>query len=181
MKANRWIPRLAAGTLVTMTLLGVALAAGQQGTQTDPLVTLSYLTTKATPEIMTQVDTKVTAREKALTDQLNAAISGYTKQVEDKLKGASGGSAAAVAFTVVDLAAGQRLNAGVGCELMLRVGSATVSASSSPALIDMTDGTGNWDSSALVQNHLYMATIEGRAIVAQDAVKLLVRGSYTIG
>ena len=180
MKANRLIPKLAAGTLVTVTLLGVALAAGQQGTQTDPLVTLSYLTTKATPEIMTQVDAKVTAREKALTDQLNAAISSYTKQVEDKLKGASGGGTS-VAFTVVDLASGQRLNAGVGCELMLRVGSATVSASSSPALIDMTDGTVNWDGSALVQNHLYMATIEGRSIVAKDAVKLLVRGSYTIG
>lgn len=180
MKVNRWIPKLAAGTLVTVTLLGVALAAGQQGTQTDPLVTLSYLTTKATPEIMTQVDAKVTAREKALTDQLNAAISSYTKQVEDKLKGASGGGTS-VAFTVVDLASGQRLNAGVGCELMLRVGSATVSAGSSPALIDMTDGTGNWDGSSLVQNHLYMATIEGRSIVAKDAVKLLVRGSYTIG
>lgn len=180
MKANRWIPRLAAGTLVTVTLLGVALAAGQQGTQSDPLVTLSYLTTKVTPEIMTQVDAKVTAREKALIDQLNAAISGYTKQVEDKLKGANSGGTSA-AFTVVDIAAGQRLNAGVGCELMLRVGSATVSSASAPALIDMTDGAGNWDGSALVQNHLYMATIEGRSVVAQDAVKLLVRGSYTIG
>lgn len=180
MSKSNWIPRLAAGALVTVTLLGVAYAAGQQGTQGDPLVTLSYLTNKATPEIMTQVDAKVAAREKALTDQLNAAISTYTKNVEEKLKGASGGGTSA-AFVVVDLTAGQKLNVGVGCELMLRVGSVTVSAASAPALIDMTDGSSNWDGSALVQNHLYMATMDGRSIVAKDAAKLLVRGSYTMG
>ncbi len=178
MDKKRWIPRLAAGALVTMTMLSVALAA-QQGSQSDPLVTLSYLTTKATPEIMTQVDAKVTAREKALTDQLSAAISTYTKNMEDKLATSGGGKAAV--FTVVDLAAGQKLYAGVGCELMLRVGSATCFASSAPALIDMTDGGLTWDGSALVQNHLYLSTIEGRGVVAKDSVKLLVRGSYTIG
>lgn len=179
MRENKWIARLAAGTLVTVTLLGVAMAAGQQGTQSDPLVTLSYLTTKATPEIMTQVDAKLTAREKALTDQLNAAINTYTKNVEDKLAGAGGGSKS-VAFTVVDLKAGQKLTVGVGCELMLRVGTASAFGTSSPALVDMTDGGTTWDGGALVQNHLYMATIEGHGVTASDAVKLLVRGSYTI-
>lgn len=179
MNKSRWIPRLAAGALVTMTMLGVALAAAQQGSQSDPLVTLSYLTGKLTPEIMAQVDAKVAAREKALTDQLNAAISAYSKSMEDKLSSADGGTSSA--FAVVDLAAGQKLHAGVGCEIMLRVGSAACFATSSPALIDMTDGTPTWDGNALVQNHLYMATIEGRGVVAKDAVKLLVRGSYTIG
>lgn len=180
MNKSRWLARAAAGALVTVTLLGVALAAGQQGSQTDPLVTLSYLTEKATPEILTQADAKATDRAKALADQLNASISAFTKSMEDKLSSAGGGSSSA-AFSVVSLAAGQKLTAGVGCELMLRMGSATCFASSSPALIDMTDGGATWDGSALVQNHLYMATIEGRGVVAKDAVKLLVRGSYTIG
>ena len=180
MSANRWIPKLAAGGLVTLSLLGVALASGQQGTQADPLVTLSYLTGKAVPDIMAQVDAKITDREKALIERLDAAISGYSKDMEDRLAAGSGGGTSA-AFTVVDLAAGQRLNPGVGCELMLRVGSATCSSSTSPALIDLTDGNSTWDGSALVQNHLYMATIAGRAVVAQNPVKLLVRGSYTIG
>ncbi len=180
MRENKWIARLAAGTLVTVTLLGVALAAGQQGSQSDPLVTLSYLTTKVTPELMTQVDGKITAREKELTDQLNAAIGTYIKNMEDKLTSVGGGSKSP-AFTVVDLAAGQRLTAGVGCELMLRVGSAKCFGASSPALVDMTDGGTTWDGSAMVQNHLYMATIEGHGITATSAVKLMVRGSYTVG
>lgn len=46
MTNSRWPTRLAAGALVTVTLMGVALAAGQQGTQTDPLATMSYLTGK---------------------------------------------------------------------------------------------------------------------------------------
>lgn len=180
MNKNQWIPRLAAGVLVTVTLLGVALAAGQQGSQTDPLVTLSYLTNQATPEIMAQVDVKITAREKRLTDQLNAAILTYSKNMEDKLASA-GGVGKSTEFSVVDLTAGQKLNPGVGCELLLRVGTATCTASSSPALIDTTDGSSLWDGGTLVQNHLYMATMEGRSILAQGAVKLLVRGGYTVG
>ena len=33
---------------------------------------------------------------------------------------------------------------------------------------------------ALVKNHLYMATIAGRGFTAQDAVKVMVRGEYTV-
>ena len=65
MKKHTLLTKVMAGGLVTVTLLGVAFAAGQQGTQSDPLVTLSYLTQKATPEIMNQVETKLTEREAA--------------------------------------------------------------------------------------------------------------------
>ena len=72
MKKTHWPARLAAGCLVTLTLVGVAFAAGQQGSQSDPLVTLSYLTQKATPSILSQVDSKLTARETELKKQLSA-------------------------------------------------------------------------------------------------------------
>lgn len=183
-KRKKWPVHLAAGALVTVTLLGVAFAAGQQGTQTDPLVTLSYLTGKTTPEILTQVDAKVTAREKALTDALGAAANGYIKQLEDKLSAVSGsgtaGGTANAAFTVVDVPAGKKLVGGVGCEIMLRVGNATCYTPSSPGLIDMTDGTTLESGGAMVKNHLYMVTVADRGLSAKDAVKVLVRGSYTI-
>ena len=57
MKKRKWSVRLASGCLVALSLVGVAFAAGQQGSQSDPLVTLSYLTEKATPAILAQVDT----------------------------------------------------------------------------------------------------------------------------
>lgn len=181
MKARKWMPRAAAGALVLTALMGMALAAGQQGSQSDPLVTLSYLTQKLTPEILAQVDGKVTEEGKALAGAFDQSIQDYAKKMEDKLSKAGGAAVPDAAFTVVDVAAGQKLTAGIGCELMLRVGSAVCSAPSAPGLIDMTDGATLGNGGALVKNHLYMATVEGRGFTAQENVKVLVRGTYTIG
>lgn len=180
MEKNQWLPRAAAGLTVTAALLGAALAAGQQGTQDDPLVTLSYLNQKAAPAVLTQVDTKLAEREQALTEQLEEAIQTYSKAMEDRLAAVGGGAGQTAAFVVVDVAAGQRLTADAGCELMLRVGSAVCFTDASPGLIDMTDGGTLDNGGTLVRNHLYMATMAGRGFTAQEAVKVLVRGSYTV-
>ena len=84
-------------------------------------------------------------------------------------------------FQVVTLSSGQTLTGDIGCEVMLRVGTATCVAPSTPGLIDETTaGTLNHGGS-LVQNHLYMMTIEGRGVKATAATtKLLVRGTYTV-
>lgn len=66
MNQSKWPVRLASGALVCLTLAGVALAAGQQGTQADPLVSLSYLNQQATPSILAQVDAKIAQREAEL-------------------------------------------------------------------------------------------------------------------
>ena len=64
---------------------------------------------------------------------------------------------------------------------MLRVGSAVCTAPSAPGLIDETTASTLNSGGALVQNHLYMMTIEGRGVKATAATtKLLVRGGYTI-
>ena len=64
---------------------------------------------------------------------------------------------------------------------MLRVGTASCVASSAPGLIDETDAVTLAGGKALVQNHLYMMTVEGRGVRATAAtVKLLVRGGYTV-
>ena len=44
----------------------------------------------------------------------------------------------------------------------------------------MTGGGTLENGQALVKNHLYMATIAGRGFTAQDAVKVMVRGEYTV-
>ena len=73
------------------------------------------------------------------------------------------------------------MSLGVGCEVLLRVGSASVQAGTSPALIDLSTG-GTIDSgTALTKNHLYMATIADRTLTASaNDVKLLVRGSWSV-
>ncbi len=75
------------------------------------------------------------------------------------------------------LSKGQTLTGDIGCEVMLRVGTASCVSPSSPGLIDETTaGTLN-NGGALVTNHLYKMTIEGRGVKAGSATtKLLVRG-----
>lgn len=166
-KKGTWKIRLAAFCLAGTCLAAgaVALAAGDQS---DPLVTLSYLTEKFLPDL-----------EKSTQEKADAKSAELSKQFE-QLAGQSGTGGSA-SYQVVTLSPRQRMNLGLGAEVMLRVGSATAGAAVNPALVDTTSG-GNLNSGgALVQNHLYMATMTDHYITAGGStVKVLVRGSYTL-
>lgn len=153
---------LAISGALNMTV-SLAVEAGSSG---DPLVTLSYLNETFMNTIMQKVDQKIAARN---------------SQIAQQTGGQTGGTSASAAFTVVTLSSGQTLTGDVGCEVMLRIGTAVCVSPSAPGLIDETTaGTLN-NAGALAQNHLYMMTIEGRGVKATAATtKLLVRGTYTV-
>ena len=184
MKQKKWPLRLLSGGLVTAALVGVAVAAGQQGSQSDPLVTLSYLQQQALPQVLEDVDEKVAARQSELEDKLSAVADGYAEEVEAALSGSagtgSGSQTGGAVYQVVELSAGQTLTGSAACELLLRSGTATCVSDSSPGLVDMTDGATLANGGALKANHLYLATIEGRGVRASTAVTIMVRGEYTI-
>lgn len=161
---NRWALRLAALMLVScLAMTGVSLAV-EPGSASDPLVTLSYLNETFLGQIMTQVDQKIAARNSQLLQQPGGT-----------------GSTSSAEFTVVTLSSGQTLTGDIGCEVMLRIGSASCVSPSNPGLIDETTAAALNNGGALAVNHLYMMTIEGRGVKAGAATtKLLVRGSYTI-
>ena len=161
---NRWALRLAALTLVScLAMSGVSLAV-EPGSATDPLVTLSYLNDVFLGQIMTKVDQKIAARNSQLLQQSGGA-----------------GGMSGVEFAVVTLSKGQVLTGDIGCEVMLRVGTASCVSPSNPGLIDETTAASLNNGGALAANHLSMMTIEGRGVKAgSDTPKLLVRGSYTI-
>lgn len=164
MKKNGRLSRMAALVLV-MAALSITAFAADPGSEKDPLVTLSYLKETFYTSIMKEVDEKIDARN----TQIAAQVSGTSS------------AAAADTFTVVTLTDGQILKGDIGCEVMLRVGSAVCVSPSSPGLIDETDASILNSSGALVKNHLYMMTIEDRGVKATAATtKLLVRGGYTI-
>ena len=168
MKKNRWVLRAIVLVLLSVLLNATVTVAGAAaGDSDDPLVTLSYLNDTFLGDILEQVDQKIAARNSQIVQQLGGQ--------------GTAGSATAATFTVVTLSSGQVLTGDIGCEVMLRVGSASCVAPSTPGMIDTTTaGTLN-NGGALVQNHLYMMTIEGRGVQATAATtKLLVRGSYTV-
>lgn len=157
MKGKKWLAGLLAAVLLSGLLSLTVTAASGAGTEDDPLVTLSYLKETFLNDMMKKVDEKIAART-----------------------GQAGDSSSAT-FSVVTLSKGQVLTGDIGCEVLLRVGTAVCVSPSSPGLIDETGASTLNNGSALVQNHLYMMTIEGRGVKATAATtKLMVRGGYSI-
>ena len=166
--------RIKTGCAVLCAVLAAATvtyAAASAGSSSDPLVTLGYLTNRFTPQMKTVMEELVSQKEKDLTEKFNQQIANVP----------TGGQAGESVFAVVTLSEGQVLTGEVGCEVMLRVGSASCVSDGSTGLIDVTDGSTLADGKALAKNHLYMVTISTRAVKATaGTVKLLVRGPYTL-
>ena len=160
MKKNRGLLRAVVLVLFCGIMTTSVSLAAEAGSSDDPLVTLSYLNETFMDSIMSRVDEKIAQRNS---------------------QGQAGAGTAADTFTVVTLSNGQTLTGGIGCEVMLRVGTAVCVSPSSPGLIDESAAATLNNSGALAANHRYMMTIEGRGVRATSGtVKLLVRGSYTI-
>ena len=167
MNRKRRMIVLACALSMAVVCAGAAWAAS--GGQDDPLITVSYLEQSALPSVVAQVE--------ELKTQLESQIPQYRQDLEG-LDGSGSGSAS---YTLVTLSSGQTMYLNVGGEVLLRIGSVTVTAPDSPALVDMSTGGTLSSGSALQTNHLYMATIADRTLTpTTGTVKLLVRGSYSV-
>jgi len=163
MKKNRWLLRAVALVLFCGLMTTTVSLAAEVGSSKDPLVTLSYLEEVFLDTILDLVDEKIEERNESLSGKLG------------------GSSDETATFTVVTLSNGQTLTGEIGCEVMLRVGTAVCVAASNPGLIDETAASTLGNGQALATNHMYMMTIEDRGVLATaDTVKLLVRGGYSI-
>ena len=140
-----------AALVLTLAAAVTAYAVSSYGTKDDPLVTKSYLDEVLQPQLL--------------------------EEFEDMLSEGAGGAD----FRVVTLQNGQTLSAEVGCEVMLRIGSASASGPDSPVLVDTTSGTTLENGGAMVKNHLYMITIVNNGLKATaNGTTVLVSGSYTV-
>lgn len=176
-RPNRIAAAFGAIILVSVTLVGAFSASATGGGQTDPLVTLSYLTKVLKPELLSKVGEQVAANEQALLGKVEAAIDGYSKEMEKALGGSSGEGAL---YTLVTLSKDKLLCPGAGAEVLLRTGTATALAGSAPVMLDATSGATVSIGGALLTNHLYVVPLEGGVISATSDCTLLVRGEYVI-
>lgn len=158
---------VSAGIFVAILLVAAitAIAASNYGTQSDPLVTLSYLNGTARTSIMNDLNDSIAAAKKDLSASFDKKIS----------EAASTPSGNPEAFKTVTLTSGQKVTYKAGTEIMLRSGSAKAVGG---ALVDSTSGEAVAADSDLSPNHMYMVTAEGSGITAVNAsAELLVRGS----
>lgn len=176
---KRWKPVFAA--LLVCALLAVGTAALAAGSSDDPLVSLSYLNKVFAPSVYEKVDQAVRDNEAALKADLDQAIDEWDKRLRDSQDSTPSQGGGSASFQVVTLTRGQTLTGEVGCEVMLRIGTAVCVADYAPGLIDTTGGTTLNNGEDLQTNHLYMVTIPTRGVTATaDVVKVLARGSYTV-
>lgn len=144
--------------LVLLFALSAAVyAAVSYGSKDDPLITKSYLDKVLQPQL--EADFK---------EEMDAAL--------DSVESAQSGD-----FVVITLTNGQTVTCGVGCEVMLRIGTATAQGADYPVLVDTTTGESVASGSAMKANHLYMVTIAGNGFKATaGTTKLLIKGNYTV-
>ena len=85
-------------------------------------------------------------------------------------------------FKLVELTKGQRIICGEGCELILRMGDATIFASELGGLSDVTAGIDLPDGTAMPLNHHLIVPVgDGRGITSKaDVLLVLVKGNYVI-
>ncbi len=176
---RKW--KIAAAAVCVVALITVAYAA-TAGSKEDPLVSLSYLDKVFAPKVEDMAEQAAGDRQNELEAALNDAIEQWDERVEEAISSSGSSNAEGNVFTVVTLNKGQRLEGDVGCEVMLRIGTAKCSFSGSGAgLINTTTGANLANGGALTTNHLYMVTISDRSVVAtSNTAKVLVRGPYTI-
>ncbi len=190
-------------TLMTTCYLAVA---AEYGSKEDPLVTLSYINDVLMPEANAKInevfDRKAAEFDGLISDKLSSIQSEVDKRVAEMGASAApsaelvravtdavlaqlgesapGGQTAANGWKVIKLENGKTLSGEVGCEILLRIGSAQCVASGSPGLINLSSGTDLSNGESLSANNLYIVTIKGRGIRATSAATLLVNGAYTI-
>ncbi|OOO00600.1 MAG: hypothetical protein ATN35_06535 [Epulopiscium sp. Nele67-Bin004] len=156
--------------VVLMTFIGSTYGFSlDPGSEQDPIVTKSY------------VD-----REIAILEAEIETIEQEIKRLENLVGGgssqnASGQSAGSFSYEVVTVPLGKTIIGGESAEIILRSGTATTIASSSGGIQDVTDGQDLSAGELTPKNHLLIVPkADGRGLLANTELVLMVRGDYTI-
>ena len=193
-KESKWGIRIVCVLTGLLMAVGCYAIAAEYGSQSDPLVTLSYINEVLLPQTKSELDEKlaqtVSSYDQTLqqkTQELeqyvdrqvrnyssgqldSAVIDQIAAAVVQQMGGASGGSAV---WAVVQIC-------GVGCQVILRSGAAVCAAAGSPGLVDLSDAETLENGKGLQANHLYIINAEGRGFTSAQGCSVLIAGDYTV-
>ena len=199
---KKWSIWVTCGLVAVLMMAGLVAIAAEYGSQSDPLVTLSYIEKVLLPNAQKDVDKTVSNAMEEFEDALSDSDKTIQSYIDKKLRSfasgdvdeelidaiassvleQAGGSVTAgeVSWSVIQVPAGSTVVCEVGVQAILRVGQATCVAAGTPGLIDLSNGETLENGGALAANHLYTASIQGRGIYTAQGCTLLIAGSYTI-
>ena len=164
--------------LATCVLAGGTVFAATIGSESDPLVSKSYVDSKI-EQVLTLINGNGTASGTSTAVDVDA----LTEQVIAKINEGdiTGGSVAADGYVPVSVAVGQTIYGGEGTEFILRAGKGNISVSGVDGIADITTGEELLNGSKAVKNHLMIVPRDdGRGIEVTEAAWFLVKGSYKI-
>ncbi len=145
---------IAAGAIAVLTVSFPVVA--NPGTESDPLISKSYIDDVLIPQFEEYVQKEV-------------------KKAGSKDSSSNNG------FELVELDKGDRLICENGTELMLRMGTAKIIATEKGGIADATYGADLPDGTEMPSNHLLIVPVnDGRGIKATSDVIVMVKGGYKI-
>lgn len=178
MKMKQKIAYILLGVLCTATIGSVSIAAlGEAGSETDPIVTKSYVE-KRIAELekkLTDANKLQADANKLLIEQQMATVQG---QLETLIK-AGGGSSSE--FKLLQVKNGDVITMGEGSQFILRAGLAKAIAGAGGGLSDLTDGKDLGTDKDITSNHLLLIPKEdGRGVKILYDSWVMIKGSYQI-
>lgn len=197
MKSKKWTIWLTSIMVAALMITGLGAIAAEYGSQSDPLVTLSYIEQVLLPKAKEDVDDMVKDALEDYEDDLSDQTKSVEKYIDKKLRSFASGDvdealveeiAKAISdqmdaaaptnapWAVVEVPAGYRVVCQTGVQVILRAGQASCGGS----LVDLSNGEGLADGGALVANHLYAADGQGNAVFTAQGCTLLISGGYTV-
>lgn len=163
-------------SLVAVHIIQAATAA-EPGTDSDPLVTKSYVDQKVSS--ISAKDPELTKKVDELTKTVEELVS-KNKEMETRLESIEKYGM----FVALELTEKQKLMAGESAEIIVRGGSAKAIGGAGGGLSDITSGTGadiNTDQNVPLNHLLLVSRDDGRGIkIVSKKAWVLVKGPYTI-
>ena len=192
---KKWMIWMTCVMVAVLMVAGLGVIAAEYGSQSDPLITLSYIEEVLLPDTKEEVDKQIQEALKDYEDLLGDQTKDVEKYIDKKLRSFAAGDVddaliaeiataivqqmdasipANAPWAVVDVPAGYTVACEAGVQVILRSGQASCDG----ALVDLSDGE-TLTSGNLTANHLYTADAQGRTLTSQGCT-LLIAGSYTV-
>lgn len=159
------------GVLCATVVGGFSIAAlGEAGSDTDPIVTKSYVEKR-----ISELEAKIANNSSNNVDQKLASL-----QTQLEALALSSGNPAE-GFTLVQVKAGSKLVLSESTMLILRAGSAKTIVGPGGGLADLTIGTDLVEGQSIIGNHLILAPKnDGRGVKVTGDSWMMIKGAYTI-
>lgn len=197
MKNKRWTIWLTCTLVAVLMVAGLGVIAAEYGSQSDPLVTLSYIEEVLLPETKETVDEQIEEYLEDYEDLLSEQSDDLENYIDKKLRSFASGdvdedlideiaaliveendlSAVSNApWAVITVPAGGTVVCEPGVQVVVRSGQATCSS----AMVDLSNGETLANGKKLVLNHMYVTDAVGQGFVSAQGCTVLISGGYTI-